>query len=885
MRRGFCFIVAAGLGLAATAVAWRPGAAQNVDPAAKPAPAVHPLPIRQVVLFNSGVGYIQREGTVTGNAKIDLTFPANDINDLLKSLVLQDSGGGTVGAVSYDSYDPLEKILSGFAIDLSNNPTFGEILNQARGEKVEIQLVGIDKNAPTKIRGSIVGAEKKLVQARPEIDVTKEFLNVLGAETLQSVPLDQVVGVRFVNPVLEQEFQRALKTLASTHDLAKKAVTVHFNGQGPRSVRVGYVVERPIWKTTYRLRCDPNGKLSLQGWALVENTSDDDWNDVRMALVSGRPISFRMNLYEPLYIPRPLVEPELFSSLRPVTYGGTMPGYPGGGALGGRMLGGALGGAGGGAPGAGGPPTPAGEGAAVNGNQFGGSTGSFIGGGFSGGYNGSSGGLGGANPGNRATSVEQQRLSFEELQKRKKALDDALREGKDKGAAIAMNFKEGIQSVASAEEIGGYFQYVLDQKISLPRQKSAMLPIIDRTIDGAKVSIFNENVHIKHPLLGLRVKNTSGQPLTQGPVTVYDDATYAGDTRILDLQPNEERLLSYALDLGTEVKTQTTSSPGPEMTFKIGQTTISSVYKQIETKTYLIKNRSTHERTLIVEHPIRSSWNLTEPAKPAERTRDVYRFAVKVAAGATANLAVTEEEPRADLIEFRDGQPEYVVGAGITVKEVQVAYDHALQSVKVLKGVLTPTFKARETRSRFVQNLSQADREFQIDHIVRPEWFLLRAADAPLKGPAVWRSTLKIARGKAGQQTITEERIASEAGHLVRNLPEAKVREFLNSAVVSDKVKAGLTRHLELSRQSFDADKTLADLERQFKAASDDQNRLRQNLNVIPQTSEPYKKFLDKFVAQETEIEGLQRQIRAAEAAAAAARRGSETFLESWSAD
>src|SRR5262249_52896975 len=89
-------------------------------------------------------------------------------------------------------------------------------------------------------------------------------------------------------------------------------------------VRVGYVVENPIWKTSYRLVLDGNGKAFLQGWASVENTSDEDWRDVRMVLVSGRPISFQMNLYEPLYIPRPTVEPDLFASLRPPTYGGAL---------------------------------------------------------------------------------------------------------------------------------------------------------------------------------------------------------------------------------------------------------------------------------------------------------------------------------------------------------------------------------------------------------------------------------------------------------------------------------------------------------------------------------------------------------------------------------
>src|SRR5205807_6742907 len=137
-----------------------------------------------------------------------------------------------------------------------------------------------------------------------------------------SVKLGDVQRVRFLNPVMESEFKRALEVLTLSHDTQKKAVSLSFVGDGKRQVRVGYVVENPIWKTSYRLVLDKKGKPFLQGWAIVENPSDEDWKDVRMALVSGRPISFQMDLYQPLYVPRPVVEPELFASLRPPTYSG-----------------------------------------------------------------------------------------------------------------------------------------------------------------------------------------------------------------------------------------------------------------------------------------------------------------------------------------------------------------------------------------------------------------------------------------------------------------------------------------------------------------------------------------------------------------------------------
>src|SRR6516162_6589703 len=140
---------------------------------------------------------------------------------------------------------------------------------------------------------------------------------------MRSVRLADVQRVRFLNPVLDGEFRRALETLAQSHDTQKRAGSLSFSGRGKRPVQVCYGVENPIWKTSYRLVLSPkDGKPMLQGWAVVENASEEDWKDVRLALVSGRPISFRMDLYQPLYVPRPTVEPELFASLRPPTYQG-----------------------------------------------------------------------------------------------------------------------------------------------------------------------------------------------------------------------------------------------------------------------------------------------------------------------------------------------------------------------------------------------------------------------------------------------------------------------------------------------------------------------------------------------------------------------------------
>ncbi|MBM4069697.1 MAG: DUF4139 domain-containing protein [Planctomycetes bacterium] len=852
-------------------------------------PAEGPLPIKQVVLFNSGVGYFQREGEVDGNARVELTFPVGDINDLLKSLVLQDLGGGKVSTVSYDSQDPIDKTLRSFALDLTGNPTFGQILNQARGEKIEITLR--DKAPPfSKVTGTIVGMESHRKQVKDQV-FEAELLNITSAgKGLQSIRMEEVLGVRFLNQTLDREFQRALQVLAASHDVQKKTVSLGFNGAGKRSVKVGYVVDRPIWKTTYRLRMEKDRKVYMQGWALVENPSDDDWNNVRMVLVSGRPISFKMNLYEPLYIPRPTVDPDLYASLRPPVYGGSInPSDAKAGQEPVQQKGGDVVAAPKKLPGG---ETPQQMLMNPNFGNMGGFSynpympmNSFMGGGLN-----NMGGFGAMNMGgfgqgggqfgqfgnryqnNEAFNFDNSRylqnnkLSYEELQQRRLQQREVKEDAKKRGAAIAgLNFKEGIASVASAEEVGDYYRYVLDQQISLARQKSAMLPILDQTIEGHKVSIYNESVQAKYPLLGLRLKNTAGQPLTQGPITVYEDGSYAGDTRILDLQPNEERLLSYALDQGTEVKTEVKSSPSPDMNFKIGGNSLAARYKLRETRTYIAKNRSGIERTLIVEHPIRPQWKLINPMKPAEKTRDIYRFEVKIAAGQTAKLEVVEEQARVDQVVLtnpKDAKPFYAVGLGIEVKQVVQTDEPKLTELKIVKGNLYPRMKVRETTAYYVQNLSDQERKFVVDHVVRPEWALLGQDGIAKRGPDVFRFTLEAKAGKTADRQVVEEKILASKAQSVKDTRELTLQEYLASPIASGDVKAALNRYIDLSGKLRDNQHKLKEADKQLTALSTDQSRLRENLKIIPQTSEPYKKFLEKIVTQETEIDTLQRQIR-----------------------
>ena len=277
------------------------------------------VPVRSIALYSSGVGYFEHAGTVSGDGAVELQFKAPQVNDVLKSLVLQDLDGGRVAAVTYPSQDPIGKILRSFQVDVTANPSLAELLNQLRGAPVAVDL------GTEKLSGTVVGVE---VRQRPVGEeghlASLPYLNLLLGGTVRTVSLEEVRELTLEDPKLQDEFARALATLAQARDQDKKPVTIRFRGQGDRRVRIGYVVETPVWKTSYRLVLPPKDgeKPKIQGWAIVENQTESDWNDVRLSLVSGRPISFVQDLYQPLYVPRPVVKPEIFAGLRPQTYEG-----------------------------------------------------------------------------------------------------------------------------------------------------------------------------------------------------------------------------------------------------------------------------------------------------------------------------------------------------------------------------------------------------------------------------------------------------------------------------------------------------------------------------------------------------------------------------------
>jgi hypothetical protein len=623
------------------------GTGDKAAAAAQPAAPAPSVPVKAVVLFSSGVGYFEHYGTVKGGGSTELRFKTQQINDILKSLILQDLDGGKVTTINYPSQDPVTKTLKSFQVDITTNPGLGDLLNQLRGAKVKA-TAGVES-----FEGTILGLEK-----RPKAGATRGdakpidvwVLNLITGGTIRSVELDQVTKLELEDKQLQQELARALEALAQARDQDKKLVTINFTGEGERRVRLGYVVETPVWKTSYRLIL--SDKPALQGWAIVENQTDNDWTDVQLSLVSGRPISFIQDLYQPLYVPRPVVQPELFASLRPQTYEGGM-------AAGKAM------------------------------EAFG-------------------AGLG--------VQQAQQQLAQE---KRAGALarnrggfgGEARKELQEQAAVLSldepakpMDAMASVSSVASAAKLGELFQYTVGS-VSLPRQKSAMIPIITDPVEVERLGIYNQNVLAKHPLTGARVRNTTGKHLLAGPVTVLDGASYAGDASIDNVPPGQERLVSYGVDLEVIVDATKNKSDSAIQTGSIVKGVLHLKRKNVFQQEYQAENKGDKDKTLIVEHPIRQGWKLVDTDKPIETTETLYRFKGKVAASKATKLTVKEEVIQGEelaILPMDLGALDWYSRQGEIPKDVRDALSKAAQ----MKSALTDLQRQIDQKNQLVQQVT-----------------------------------------------------------------------------------------------------------------------------------------------------------------------------------
>ena len=589
--------------------------------ATRPSSANADVPVAKVVLFSSGVGYFEHAGTVHGTSSTELRFKTSQINDILKSVVLQDQDGGKIGAITYPSQDPLAKTLKSFQVDITQNPSLEQLLNQLRGARVTLQAQA------DHFSGTILGVEGR-TRTTDRGPVQVSTLNLLAGATIRSIDLQSISNLSLDDPQLQDELTKALASLVQARDQDKKPVTINFAGTGDRRVRLGYVVETPVWKTSYRLLLEDKPSTSkLQGWAIVENQTESDWNNISLSLVSGRPISFMMDLYQPLYATRPTVVPELYAGLRPQVYDGGMDMKRETDELRKAM------------------PSPA---------------------------------VGQAQDAAARNSIRLRAPM---------SLSEVVTTG-------AMDAATSISAIAEAAKLGELFQYTVNN-VTLARQKSAMLPIITDSVEVERVSIYNAEVLASNPLNGVLLNNTTGKHLLQGPVTVLDKGSYAGDARIDNVGPGQHRFLSYGIDLDVAVNTKR-SETNSVTTATIRKGLLILTRRLTSSVEYSADNKSGKEKTLVVEHRVRPGWKLVDSPTLMEQTPAFYRFKGIASANKISRLVVKDEYPQLETIALVDAN-----------LDMLASYKSNLEIPKTVRDAIA---KAAQLR----QAVADADRDINV---------------------------------------------------------------------------------------------------------------------------------------------------------------------------
>jgi hypothetical protein len=642
----------------------RPAARTAVaTPAAK-------LPVRRVVLYKNGIGYFEHVGRVRGNQSLTIDFNTAQLNDVLKSLTTIDLGGGRIADVSFNSEAPFAQRLGALALPIGDHTTPMELLGALRGARLDVRA------ADRLISGRLLSVEQ-----RPRRDeAPRQVLTlVTDAGEMRSIELTPAVTVKLAERDSAEQVSAYLALLASNRSEDRRRMTIAAQGAGARDILVSYVSEVPVWKTNYRLVMPQGGgKPVLQGWAIVDNTIGEDWDDVELSMVAGAPQSFIQALSQPQYARRPVVGVSSVNQQTPQTHQSTLTERVFGFGLAGRVLdqSGAV--------------LPGVTVAAVDrmgrrSSTVSDSEGRYV---FPtlapGSYR-----LEFALMGFKSTTLDRAEYDgtgrpVQDVKLQVGALTETVtvagvspridvsstsvrsRVGGVSGfagdsaggsvgspAAAPLPFNRAevgerladMQAAAQGLDLGDLFEYRVAGTVTIRKNQSALVPILRAEVGVERVSLWNERVGGARPLRSVWLTNSSGLTLDAGTFTVLEDATFAGEGLLDPIKPGEKRLLSYAVDLGVQVESRRGDDRQRLSRVQIARGVAVQHTEQMERKVYTVRNSDTFARTIIVEHPVRPGWTLAKGVAPVETSIEAYRFVVPVEAKSTATLVVEERRP------------------------------------------------------------------------------------------------------------------------------------------------------------------------------------------------------------------------------------------------
>ena len=572
-------------------------------------PVIKDLPVRKVVLYKNGVGYFEHAGSVTGNQQVAVDFTSAQLNDVLQSLTVLDEGGGRIAGVNYNSTTPLAEQLKSLTLGMGDDPTSTELFQAIRGQRVEV--TGGPGGPGNMISGRLVSIESHTEKTGAgDTTIEKDYLTLVTASGgVRVIELTPALSVRPLDANLQGQLDRYLELLSSTRATGLRHLTLNAIGQGQRDVRVSYISEVPVWKSTYRIVFprESTSKAVLQGWAVVDNTVGADWDNVQLALVAGAPQSFIQPLSQPLYARRPEIPISTTAMTTPQTHEAAESTQQDKINLSARLY----------AP------------QAIGANQQNNFTSS------------------------QSVAVNAGPGVAADTNGVFHGIGDGLGAGSGGGVYRPTDALE--EGDISTNAFDDFFEYALTQPVTIHKNESAMVPILQQELPAEHVTLWSARQ--PRSLRAIWLKNDSKLTFDSGSFSIFESGEFAGEGLLDPIHPGERRLLSYAADQAMRVKIAGEQSQRTLHHLQVHKGLIVERYMDVASITYSATNSADEDRAVLLEHPRRTNgWALEEGLKPAEATPDTYRFKVAVKAHATETLEVRERGPEYTTVSIDPNQ-------------------------------------------------------------------------------------------------------------------------------------------------------------------------------------------------------------------------------------
>ncbi len=543
------------------------------------------LPISRVVLSTSGMANFEHSGKVDGNTVIELPVRSNQVDDILKSLVIFDAKG-SISGVTLPSKKSLNQIFRDLPFnkkDLQSNLFF---LNSYQGAEVIVD------DGDDEIEGKLISLKKfKVKLDNDEGFISHHNINLLTEDGIKQVILEDITSIKFKDEKITDEIKKALNEMLNNGNSDEKLLKINLQGDDKRSVKIAYVMEAPLWKSAYRIvLSNDKSKSFVQGWAVLENTTNSDWENIDLSLVSGNPVTYSQSLYEPYFVSRPSLPVEVLGRIMPRIDTGTIEEQ----------------------------------------------------------YQNAAGPKKKSNYKSRARSkadmqFKDSMMGFAAGAPPMPMADMELTESVSIASApmkqniIAQNYNAAASSEATTQVLFNF-----PNKFSLKSGETMMLPFVSRNLPMENIALYQADTHPTHPLASVKITNDGNSGLPPGILTIYEDSNskvnFIGDAKLPVLSKGDDRLVSYALDSKTTINKEVKNIQ-KQGAISIANGVIKQNIKYISETIYTIKAPESEDRLIMIEHPKMHGYKMVEPVKFA-KTDKYYRIKLPIEQGKTIKQKV-----------------------------------------------------------------------------------------------------------------------------------------------------------------------------------------------------------------------------------------------------